>query len=43
MEKYPKGILKVYFGDKKVDNIRFIDYRTIEVIAPSSDVAGMYK
>ncbi|SHD76224.1 IPT/TIG domain-containing protein [Schnuerera ultunensis] len=42
MEKHPNGKLKVYFGDAKVDdnNITFIDYKTLEVIAPPSNTLG---
>jgi hypothetical protein len=42
MEKHPAGKLKVYFGDAKVNDkdIRFIDYKTLEVIAPSSNTLG---
>lgn len=40
MERYPNGRLKVYFGDKKVNSINYIDYKTIKVTAPKSDVLG---
>lgn len=40
MERYPNGSLKVYFGDKKIDNIQYIDYKTIKVTAPKSDIYG---
>ncbi|NLW22763.1 MAG: hypothetical protein GXY88_05870 [Tissierellia bacterium] len=40
MEKYPKGKLKVYFGDALATKIKFIDYKSLEVTAPISSVAG---
>ena len=42
MEKYPYGRLNVYFGDARVDekDINFIDYKTIEAIAPPSNTLG---
>ena len=40
MEKYPKGELKVYFGDAKAEKINFIDYKTIELTVPSSEEIG---
>ncbi|MBZ2175119.1 IPT/TIG domain-containing protein [Schnuerera sp. xch1] len=40
MEEFPNGELKVYFGDVKVEDIDYIDYRTIEVTAPKSDRLG---
>lgn len=42
MEGYEGEKLKVYFGETEVEyrNIKFIDYKTIEVIVPGSKVLG---
>ncbi|NLX62214.1 MAG: hypothetical protein GXZ06_06890 [Tissierellia bacterium] len=40
MEKYPKGELKVYFGDVRAEEVNYIDYKTLEVIAPASKEIG---
>lgn len=42
MEGFEGEKLKVYFGESKVEdkNIKFIDYKTIEVIVPASEKFG---
>ncbi len=42
MEGYEGESIKVYFGEKEVDegNIKFIDYQHLEVTAPSSEKLG---
>lgn len=40
MDRYPNGELKVYFGDRKVTSINYIDYKTLEVVAPYSETLG---
>ena len=42
MEGFEGEEIKVYFGDKEVEqsNIKYIDYRTLEVTVPPSDKAG---